>query len=123
MRPAAFGYRPLLVIFLVGIGILPTPLTSSPAQPAKTKLDLLLRTRVETEKNSGRYHALTRQVQWDAAKTAVVICDMWDKHWCPGASARVAEMAPRMNEVVAAARKRGALIIHCPSDTMDYYKD
>jgi nicotinamidase-related amidase len=28
-----------------------------------------------------------------------------------------------MNEVVAAARKKGALVIHCPSDTMDFYKD
>jgi nicotinamidase-related amidase/type 1 glutamine amidotransferase len=32
-------------------------------------------------------------------------------------------MAPRMNELVAAARKEGMLIIHCPSDTMDFYKD
>jgi nicotinamidase-related amidase/type 1 glutamine amidotransferase len=84
---------------------------------------LHLRSRVETEKGSGRHHALTRTVAWDATRTAVVICDMWDKHWCPGATARVAEMAPRMNEVVVEARRRGALIIHCPSDTMDFYKD
>lgn len=32
-------------------------------------------------------------------------------------------MAPRMNEVLHAARRLGALIIHCPSDTMDFYKD
>jgi type 1 glutamine amidotransferase/nicotinamidase-related amidase len=28
-----------------------------------------------------------------------------------------------MNEVVAKARQQGALIIHCPSDTLDFYKD
>jgi nicotinamidase-related amidase len=48
---------------------------------------------------------------------------MWDKHWCKGASARVAEMAPRMNEVIAQLRKKGVLIIHCPSETMKFYAD
>ncbi len=94
----------------------------SPKAADKT-ITLHLRTRVETEKGSGRYHTLTKAATWDATKTAVVICDMWDKHWCAGASARVAEMAPRMNEVVVEARRRGALVIHCPSDTMDFYKD
>jgi putative heme-binding domain-containing protein len=62
-------------------------------------------------------------VQWDSAGTAIVICDMWDKHHCPDATERVGEMAPRMNEVIKAARARGVLIIHCPSDTMNFYKD
>jgi nicotinamidase-related amidase len=60
---------------------------------------------------------------WDARKTAAIVCDMWDRHWCAGATARVAEMAPRMNEALAALRKKGALVIHCPSDTMGFYKD
>ncbi len=58
----------------------------------------------------------------DPDKTAIVICDMWDKHWCEGATRRVAEMAPRMNDVVEAARKRGVLIIHAPSSTMEFYE-
>ena len=70
-----------------------------------------------------RYHTITTPAEWDSKQTAVVICDMWDKHWCPNATARVGEMAPRMNEVVKAARSRGAFIIHCPSDTMEFYKD
>jgi type 1 glutamine amidotransferase/nicotinamidase-related amidase len=32
-------------------------------------------------------------------------------------------MAPRMNEVLKAARSKGVLIIHCPSNTMEFYKD
>ena len=48
---------------------------------------------------------------------------MWDRHHCPDATERVGEMAPRMNEVVRAARARGIQIIHCPSDTMEFYKD
>src|SRR5688500_3082271 len=53
--------------------------------------------------------------------TAIIVCDMWDQHWCKGATDRVGEMAPRMNEVIEAARKRGMLIIHAPSETMDFY--
>ena len=81
------------------------------------------RSRTETAAGSGRYHTLTKAESWDGAKTAVVVCDMWDKHWCDGATGRVGEMAPRMNELIVAARKLGALIIHCPSDTMAFYKD
>jgi nicotinamidase-related amidase len=65
----------------------------------------------------------TQTVGLDPTKTALVICDMWDKHWCKSATARVAELAPHINDLANALRAKGALIIHCPSDTMDYYKD
>ena len=52
---------------------------------------------------------------------AVIICDMWDSHHCVSAARRVAEMAPRMNAVIAALRDRGALIVHAPSDCVDFY--
>ena len=86
-------------------------------------LKLTLRFRKETGPASGRWHTLTQPANWDAKKTAVVICDMWDKHWCQMATQRVGQMAPRMNEFVKEARKRGSLIIHCPSETMEFYKD
>jgi type 1 glutamine amidotransferase/nicotinamidase-related amidase len=86
-------------------------------------IEFTKRSRTETAPKSGRYHMNFDTTKWDAKKTAVVICDMWDKHWCPDATSRVGEMAPRMNDVVASLRKKGALIIHCPSDTMDFYKD
>jgi nicotinamidase-related amidase/type 1 glutamine amidotransferase len=63
-----------------------------------------------------------KTVAWDGAKTALVICDMWDTHTCPNAAARVAELAPRVNEFARAARTKGVLIIHCPSDTMKFYE-
>src|SRR5262249_18998870 len=37
------------------------------------------------------------------------------------ASARVDEMAPTMNRVVQEARRRGVVIIHAPSDTLEKY--
>jgi nicotinamidase-related amidase len=61
-------------------------------------------------------------LNWDAAKTAIVICDMWDTHTCSLSAQRVAVMAPRMNAVVSAARSLGVMIIHSPSDTMKFYE-
>ena len=86
------------------------------------KLRLSPRTRIETADGSGRYHAVTRAVEWDSSKTAAVVCDMWQKHWCAGATRRVADMANRMNDVLVQLRKRGVLIIHCPSAGMKYYE-
>jgi nicotinamidase-related amidase/type 1 glutamine amidotransferase len=113
----------LLLPLALALALLATARGEEPAKPAEKTLLLHLRQRVETEKDSGRYHTLTKAVKWGASKTAVVVCDMWDKHWCPGATSRVGETAPRMNELLVAARKQGALIIHCPSDTMEFYKD
>src|SRR5688572_12114887 len=54
-------------------------------------------------------------------RSAVIICDMWDDHHCVSAARRVAEMAPHMNAVVTRLRDRGALIVHAPSDCVDFY--
>ncbi len=120
---AAFAVLPAALL-ACGLSSPPLEAKDEPAaNAAPTKLVLHARKRIETKAGSGRYHAVTETVEWDPKKTAVVICDMWDKHWCAGATKRVGEMAPRMNEVVAKARQQGALIIHCPSDTLDFYKD
>ncbi len=94
------------------------------AQPdAERALVLHVRTRVEDPKGSGKFQVVEKEVRWDGRKTAIVICDMWDQHWCKGATARVAEMAPRMNDLITAARKKGVLVIHSPSGTLAAYKD
>lgn len=61
--------------------------------------------------------------EWNPQETAIIICDMWDKHWCASATKRVAEMAPFMNNVVSIARGKGVLIVHAPSQCMEFYKD
>lgn len=58
----------------------------------------------------------------DPARSAVVVCDMWDAHHCLSAARRVREMAPRMDEVVAGLRARGALVVHAPAGCMDFYR-
>ncbi len=62
-----------------------------------------------------------RTVRWEARKTAVVICDMWARHWCASATRRVGELAPRVNELARSLRERGALVIHCPSGGLEHY--
>ena len=63
-----------------------------------------------------------KQPTWQPSATALIVCDVWDKHWCPAASARVDELVPRMNKVIEEARKKGVLIIHAPSECMKFYE-
>ena len=89
----------------------------------KKILKLELRRKIETKPESGRFHTIAGKASWDANKTAVVVCDMWDLHHCLNATRRGGEMALRMNQVLNEARVRGALIIHAPSSCMEAYKD
>ena len=89
---------------------------------AAEPLRLHLRSREQSPGDSGKFQGVAGETEWDPAKTAIIVCDMWDEHWCRGATERVAEMAPRMNEVLKAARRQGVLVIHCPSDTMKFYE-
>ncbi len=90
------------------------PLPAPPHREAPSgTVKLRLRTREEP--------VLERE--FDVTKTALLICDMWDNHWCSGATERVNALAEKMNPVVAAARDAGIQIIHAPSDTLDHYAD
>ena len=60
---------------------------------------------------------------WLPKQTAFIVCDVWDAHHCLNAVRRLEEFAPRMNDVLKEARKRGATIIHSPSDCMAAYED
>ncbi|HOD83171.1 MAG: Isochorismatase family protein [Planctomycetes bacterium ADurb.Bin126] len=97
----------------------------APPQAPAGELSLTLRSRkaAPTAPAGAKPAVSETPVRWAAKETAAIICDMWDKHWCAGATARVAEMAPRMNELVGELRRHGVLIIHCPSGTLGFYKD
>jgi nicotinamidase-related amidase len=73
--------------------------------------------------SGGDFKVMNEKQQWDPAKTAIIICDMWDEHWCKGATTRVTELAPHMNKVLNIAREKGMLIVHSPSDCMKYYAE
>lgn len=89
------------------------------------QFNLTLRRQILTQDTFGHNQWLVRTESRTIAalKTAIVICDMWDRHWSRGASERVEAMVPTMNQVVAAARQRGTLILHAPSETMSFYAD
>lgn len=89
----------------------------------KEKLVLTIRSRVETPDSSGKFTVLNDVLEWKASEIAIIICDMWDQHWCKGATRRVTELAPHINRVVCKARDEGVLIIHAPSDTVSYYNE
>lgn len=84
---------------------------------------LTARQRKETAPGSKRFAASEKPIDWAAAETAIVICDMWDDHYCKSSAQRVGVMVPRMNEVITHARSNGVMIIHAPSDTMTMYAD
>ena len=83
-------------------------------------LELNLRER-KTEAGGGKVNVVERMARWNVAETAIIVCDMWDDHHCKIAAQRVGVLAPRMNQVLTAARDHGVMIIHAPSDTMKVY--
>ena len=86
-------------------------------------LTVNLRLRVEAFKGSGEWRAVSLQQSLPVEKTAVLICDMWDKHWCRGATVRVNGLVAHMEPFLESARKLGVQIIHAPSETMAFYQD
>jgi nicotinamidase-related amidase len=74
-------------------------------------------------KGSSEWREVRLEQPLAVEKTAVIICDMWDRHWCQGANQRVAGLVAQMAPFVEAARTRGFQIIHAPSETMDFYRD
>lgn len=84
--------------------------------------NLRLRVR-ERKEEAGKVRVVEREVEWKASATAIIICDMWDDHYCKSAAQRVGVMAPEMNRVISKAREHGVMIIHAPSGTVEVYKD
>ena len=87
------------------------------------RLHVNLRTQILKEDERARryWEVVIEPATLPASETALLLCDVWDKHWCRGATERLEEMVPRMNETVKVVRAKGARIIHAPSGTMDFY--
>jgi nicotinamidase-related amidase len=81
------------------------------------------RVEVRSEKNTTEITSVISEQHWDPKKTALIICDMWDDHWCKSAAERVNEMAGPLNDVVTVARSKRVFIIHAPSTCTGFYKD
>jgi nicotinamidase-related amidase len=110
----AFPTASIVAVLLATLSMAPEALA------AEGILQLSLRSRAKAT-DSSQPTVTERQVSWETKKTALIICDMWDDHWCKSAARRVDEMAGPLNEVVKAARARGVFIIHAPSTCTAFY--
>ena len=98
-------------------------LSALPVRSAERMVRLPLRSRVELFKGSGAWREARIEQEFAVERTGVLICDMWNKHRCSGATRRVAALAAKMEPFLRDCRKAGMLIIHSPSEVMDFYKE
>lgn len=94
----------------------------APTKPADGPLELTLRSRAAPP-DAKPVPPTEKKASWDPKRTAIIVCDMWDRHWCKSAEARVGELAGPMNEMLKAARAKGVFVIHAPSTCTGSYKD
>ncbi len=123
MRPRHLDWtsKPGLIFFIGAITLGFSILNQAVADDGGP-LSLTLRSRIESPEVSGRYRVVERVEEWNPKQTAVIVCDMWDVHHSLNATRRVAELVPRMEQVLQKVRDQGALIIHAPSGCMDAYE-
>jgi nicotinamidase-related amidase len=86
-----------------------------------SRYHLALRSRAEIFRSSGEWNEVKVDYSFDPSKSALIVCDMWDKHWCAGANVRVAALVRKLEPVLEAARQKGIIIVHAPSETMKFY--
>ena len=115
LAPGAFA-----AAFQLDMGRAQPELSNRPKVPGT--LNLHARKRDSLAPGNGKVRVAEQVLRWEVAQTAVIICDMWDTHTCNLSAQRVAAMAPRMNQVINAARSLGVMIVHAPSDTMKFYE-
>jgi nicotinamidase-related amidase len=123
MKPFLNISRIFICIILINPLLPLTARIKQPADPENEFIRVSLEKRIASE-NDAEPNTIVNEIQeWIPKETAIIICDMWDKHWCASATQRVKEMAPFMNSVISRARNKGVLIVHAPSSCMNYYKD
>ncbi len=109
---------PFVTLFVVLALTIALP-GAAPSSPRETHLEV--RTHIQPFHSGGAWTEADFETTIDNARTAIIITDMWDKHWCSSTTNRVGQIAKRMEPVLAKARQAGILIIHAPSDTMKFY--
>ncbi len=107
---------PLVALILLGTTAGAADVPRRPVVPGVLQLQLRHR-----DKQTGLPYV--KEARWRASETMIIICDMWDDHYCKSAAQRVGVMAPKMNAVLTAARNHGVMIVHAPSGCMDQYED
>src|SRR5690349_7707694 len=78
--------RPAMLILSALAMSIPTPIT--------------ITVRRQAEQPAGTWKTVAQKISLNPQQTAIVICDMWDKHWCASATRRCGEIAKRMEPVL-----------------------
>lgn len=86
-------------------------------------LELTLRSQVLAADAGGHaaWQTKEQQIYLPPEKTCLLLCDLWDDHWCRGAVDRLLPLIPQFNRVIQAARRRGIWIVHSPSEISSFY--
>ena len=113
--------RTLLILGLLSSILAPAGSADPLAGGTGSDMHLILRKRIQPYGASDAWTEANFEQRLAPARTAIMITDMWDKHWCRGATERVGQIALRMEPLLKKARAAGILIIHAPSETMDSY--
>jgi nicotinamidase-related amidase len=113
----------LLSIVLSTLALALTVSASTPTGPSGEQIKLQLRTQIQPFHANGPWVEAHFEEAIVPSKTAIIITDMWDNHWCKGATHRVGLIAQKMEPLLEVARGTGILIIHAPSETMDFYSN
>ncbi len=58
-----------------------------------------------------------------ATDTVLLICDVWDNHYCKDLRRRIELLVERIDKFASIVRQRGGRVLHCPSETVDTYYD
>lgn len=57
-----------------------------------------------------------------ASRIALLICDLWDRHYCVSAMSRIDDLAGRVEPFASFLREAGGSIIHAPSGVVGAYR-
>ncbi len=112
------------LLLCAGIVLSTVVATEPPAkqQPWQLKLRLQSPDGPPQSQQPRGWQRTERAAEWQPARTAVIVCDVWDRHHCLNAVRRMTEFLPRMNQLLTVCRSNGATIIHSPSDCMPTYE-
>ena len=75
---------------------------------------LTLRTEVQPFKGNNEWHSVQLERSVPVVQTAILLCDLWDKHWCKSATRRFDQITIRTNDVVAISVRKGHRLFMLP---------
>ncbi|MCZ0932189.1 MAG: hypothetical protein OXJ52_03440 [Oligoflexia bacterium] len=64
-----------------------------------------------------------KRLKWNPSKTAIIVVDMWDKHWCLPSEKMAVLLAKKIDPFLSLLRDKGVQVFFAPSGTTQFYAD